>query len=233
MINWKEQKKTFVYGQITPASNYCPWFADDEFIKVFEVIKDDSYVDIYRCYELWELIKEVNKVDKYACVLEVGVWRGGTAAILAKKISLLGNTNKLFLADTFSGVVKASNYDNVYKGGEHQDTSLSLMEDLLVRKVGVNNFTTLVGVFPEDTAYRIAENEVFGLCHVDVDVYLSARDIIDWLFPKLIIGGMIVFDDYGFEICAGITTLVEEQRELSDRIIIHNLNGHAVIIRIR
>jgi O-methyltransferase len=64
-----------------------------------------------------------------------------------------------------------------------------------------------------------------------VDVYDSAKDIVEWIFPKLTIGGIIVFDDYGFHFCTGVTRLVEEYRNHPDKIIIHNLNGHALLIK--
>jgi O-methyltransferase len=41
----------------------------------------------------------------------------------------------------------------------------------------------------------------------------------------------MVYDDYGFLGCNGITKFVEEQMSNSDRLIIHNLNGHAVAIK--
>lgn len=47
------------------------------------------------------------------------------------------------------------------------------------------------------------------------------------------IGGIIVYDDYGFQQCSGITKHVEEQIHDPDRVVLHNLNGHAVIIKIR
>ena len=49
----------------------------------------------------------------------------------------------------------------------------------------------------------------------------------------MIIGGVIVFDDYGFHYCDGVTNYVNEQKNKSDRIVVHNLNGHAVIIKVR
>ena len=46
------------------------------------------------------------------------------------------------------------------------------------------------------------------------------------------IGGIVVYDDYGFKGCDGITTHVNEQIQLQDRFVIHNLNGHAIIIKL-
>ena len=33
-----------------------------------------------------------------------------------------------------------------------------------------------------------------ALCHIDVDVYQSARDTVEWVEPRLTSGGAIVFD---------------------------------------
>jgi O-methyltransferase len=49
----------------------------------------------------------------------------------------------------------------------------------------------------------------------------------------MVIGGIIVFDDYGFSGCGGITKYVNEERNKNDRLIIHNLNGHGIIIKIK
>ncbi len=44
--------------------------------------------------------------------------------------------------------------------------------------------------------------------------------------------GIVVYDDYGHFACDGITKHVEEQMELEDRIVLYNLNGHAVVIKL-
>ncbi|MEO2017429.1 MAG: TylF/MycF/NovP-related O-methyltransferase, partial [Fuerstiella sp.] len=68
--------------------------------------------------------------------------------------------------------------------------------------------------------------------HIDVDVYQSAKEVSEWVWDRLVPGGIIVYDDYGFQACDGILKFVEEQRHLKDRIVLHNLNGHAVVIKI-
>jgi O-methyltransferase len=46
------------------------------------------------------------------------------------------------------------------------------------------------------------------------------------------VGGVVVFDDYGFEVCAGIPPLIAEYRGNPDKVVLHNLNGHAVVVKI-
>ena len=96
----------------------------------------------------------------------------------------------------------------------------------------LKNVRILEGVFPDETSHLI-ENPIFRLCHIDVDIYQSAKDIVGWIWDKLVVGGIIIYDDYGFQHCDGITKFVEEQKMIPDRLIFHNLNGHAVIIKIK
>jgi len=184
---------------------------------------------MFRCYELWFLVEQVQNLE--GSLIEIGVWRGGTGALIAKKANLCGIMAPVYLCDTFTGVVKAGDQDPFYKGGEHDDTSGQIVESLLAG-LGLKNAVILEGIFPDETAKGL-EQESFRFCHIDVDVYKSAKDIVEWIWDRMVVGGVIVYDDYGFKGCKGIATHVEEQLSCRDRIIIHNLNGHAVIVKIK
>jgi O-methyltransferase len=44
--------------------------------------------------------------------------------------------------------------------------------------------------------------------------------------------GIVVFDDYGFFGCEGVTAFVDrELRGQPRQIVLHNLNGHAVVVK--
>ena len=58
------------------------------------------------------------------------------------------------------------------------------------------------------------------------------REILAWVWPRLATGGIVVFDDYGFLSTGGITRLVNEERSKTDRLMLHNLNGHAVFVKL-
>jgi O-methyltransferase len=49
-----------------------------------------------------------------------------------------------------------------------------------------------------------------AMLHCDVDVYSSAKDVVELFLPHLSGGGVIVFDDYGFLGCEGITIFYQE-----------------------
>ncbi|HTP32842.1 MAG TPA: TylF/MycF/NovP-related O-methyltransferase [Candidatus Acidoferrales bacterium] len=217
------------HAEVSPNATYSPWLADEEFQKVYEGIRGNTLVDRYRCYELWQLIAETAKLES-GDVLEVGVWRGGTGVLMAQKCRLGGLDNMIYLCDTFRGVVKAGAQDGAYAGGEHADTNKAIVLELC-RKWSLDRVRILEGIFPDQTAHEISDRR-FRLCHIDVDVYQSAKDIADWVWPRLVSGGMVVYDDYGFHDCTGITRFVNEERLKPDRLVIHNLNGHAVVIKL-
>ena len=211
---------------VTPYATYSPWIRDSDFQVTFNQIKNHTLVDVYRCYELWTLAKQT--IDVEGDILEVGVWRGGTGAILAQAVRDIPG-KKIFLADTFSGVVKAGAKDNRYVGGEHSDTSITIVEELLT-SLSLSNTQILHGVFPEESHTRISGK--ISMLHCDVDVYQSSRDIVEWCLPRLSLGAILVFDDFGFAGCEGVTKYCEEFREVKGFCFLHNLNGHAIFIKV-
>jgi O-methyltransferase len=220
---------TLPYEEIHPLATYAPWNADQAFVSTWETIRDYTLVDEYRCWELWMLAEQSAKLQ--GSIIEVGVWRGGTGALLAKKAELSGIKDPVYLCDTFTGVVKASVNDSSYTGGEHADTSRGLVEHLVRDLLHLSNVTLLQGIFPEETGDVIEDERTFRLCHVDVDVYQSARDIVAWIWKRMVVGGIMVYDDYGNKSCPGITKCVNEQLKEKDRTVIYNLNGHAIVIK--
>ncbi len=213
---------------IAAGGNYAPWLNDGDFMRTYESIRNNTLVDKYRLYELWQLVGEVSRTVDGA-LLEVGSWRGGSGAIMAEKARLCGISESVYLCDTFTGVVKASDKDNLYTGNEHADASVEDVEQL-ASDLKLDKIKILKGIFPEETSNLIEEASI-RFCHIDVDVYQSTRDVIDWVWDRMPVGGVIVYDDYGAETTQGVTLAVDEERNKPGRVVIYNLNGHAVEIK--
>lgn len=228
-------RRTFVEKNLDPSQNsiliswatYSPWLKDAEFQKTHAAICNHTLVDIYRCYELWHLLTQTK--DLAGDVLEVGTWRGGTGCLLGRQADLMQIDASVYLCDTFEGVVKTGSSDANYSGGEHADTSFEVVTDLAA-SLNLKNIRILKGIFPEDTSAEIADRQ-FRFCHIDVDVYQSGKDILEWVWSRMPIGGVVVFDDFGFPSTTGITKLVHEYESLPDRVCVQNLNGHAVYVK--
>jgi O-methyltransferase len=216
------------HGPVRPEATYSPWFGDSSFLEIEASIQGFTLVDRYRLWELWELVEQVAQLPD-GDILELGVWRGGTGALMACRARSLGLETSVVLCDTFAGVVKTGDKDPGYQGGEHSDASAADVEELIAR-LELDGVEILAGIFPDDTGHAIADRR-FRLCHFDLDAYVSTSDAFDWVWPRLLPGGVAVFDDYGFPSTGGVTTFVEEQRREPGRTVIHNLNGHAVIVK--
>jgi O-methyltransferase len=215
------------YEQIIPSATYAPWRDNTQFADLHKQIAAHTLVDIYRCFELWHLCGQVKAIE--GDVLEVGVWRGGTGALLGAATRAFGSDCTVWLADTFAGVPKTDPaYDTKYEGGEHADTSEAIVRDL-VSSLSLTNVKILTGLFPETTGGVIADRRI-RLCHIDVDSYASARDVFNWVWPRLTSGGVVVFDDFGFWGCEGVVTAVHEI-SAEGAVVIHNLNGHALVVK--
>lgn len=101
----------------------------------------------------------------------------------------------------------------------------------MLSRNGLNEAQVLVGMFPEHNAEQVDER--IALLHIDVDVYESALGVLTWALPRLVMGAVVVFDDYGFHGCEGVTRLVNEFVMANPQFrFFHNLNGHAVLVRI-
>ncbi len=223
---WEDREQIYKQSLLFPKSTFSPWLNDEAFIKTYHSVKENTLVDMYRCYELWQISSRLK--NNKAGIIEVGVWRGGTAALLAKANQ---DNSTIFLCDTFEGVAKAGEKDNQYKGGEHADTSIETVQQLM-QQLGVLDYQILKGIFPDVNA-ELLQAKTFKICHIDVDVYESAKDIFNWVWERMIVGGVVIFDDYGFAACAGITQLVNELADtIPNAFLVHNINGHGLLIKI-
>ena len=136
---------------------------------------------------------------------------------------------KVYLCDTWRGVVKTGEVDIYYRDGKHDDTRAKPSKPLM-REMRLDNVELLEGIFPEETgeAHRRRDVSALSLRRRRLPVG-EGRLGLGLATPHP--GGVVVFDDYGFAACPGVTKLVDEQRKLDDRLVIHNLNGHALLIK--
>ncbi|HUI02751.1 MAG TPA: TylF/MycF/NovP-related O-methyltransferase [Acidimicrobiales bacterium] len=215
------------HSTLISVATYSPWRTDAAFREVRRVVEDATLLDEMRLYELWRLAGQVGAVE--GDVIEVGSWRGGAGCLIASRIAEQAPGATVFLCDTFEGVVKAGPDDPTYQGGEHADASPEMVR-ALAAELGLSNVEVLVGTFPDDTGAAVEERS-FRFVHMDLDVYRSSREAFEWLRPRLAVGSVTVFDDYGFSLTEGARKFVDELEGDPDFVIVHNLNGHAVVVR--
>ena len=60
------------------------------------------------------------------------------------------------------------------------------------------------------TRFSEVEAETFSLVTIDVDLYEPTRDAVRFFYPRLQTGGILYFDDYGYETFPGAKQAVDE-----------------------
>lgn len=140
-------------------------------------------------------LSELAERTPAGCFVEVGVYQGGSAWHLAQVAER--QSRQLHLFDTFAGMPFADAEDN-HPAGDFADTSAAQVSALLP------NAHVHVGVFPD----TLPDLTGIAFAHVDCDQYRSTKDAISHLLPRMVPGGVMVFDDYG---CTrGATRAVDE-----------------------
>lgn len=218
------------HGVSISECTYSPWKINVAFNDMYKNICDYTLVDKRKLYELWSLSRQLKTIR--GNYMEVGVWRGGSGVLLGKTLQEHGAGEKIYLCDTYEGMPFTTDaHDNFYKGGELADTSEQLVQNL-ANNLGLDNVVLLKGIFPRDTANKVPENAAFKLIHVDVDIYSSAKETVEWGWNRMPSGGMVVFDDYGYSATEGVTRFVNEFMEKrTDAIFVFNLCGHGIVIK--
>ncbi|HUI10183.1 MAG TPA: TylF/MycF/NovP-related O-methyltransferase [Bacteroidota bacterium] len=160
-----------------------------------------TLVDPVRCYMLYQCALQAARLGADAA--EVGVYRGGTARLIAS--ALRGSPARVHLFDTFEGMPATDPSKDEHRQGDFSDTSLESVQRNLA---GLDNVAFYPGFFPA-TAPPV-ESMQFALAHIDVDIYRSVLDCCGFFYPRMVPGGMMVFDDYGFDTCPGAKQGVDE-----------------------
>lgn len=158
--------------------------------------------------QLYDLAMDVQERALPGDFVEMGVARGGTAAILAGSI-LTTPERRLWLYDSFEGLPEPSDLDgkkaDAYAGGRTSGELRSIgmcvgsreeVEALLLDQVGFppSRLSVVPGWF-QHTAFSTRPDQI-ALLHLDGDWYESIRVCLTALYDRVTPGGWVVLDDY-------------------------------------
>jgi O-methyltransferase len=189
----------FVDAAITPA---LPSALDEEYRRVRGRVRDYTLLSDERLQVLFQIARATGHLPGDAA--EVGVYRGGTAFLLASLFSK--QKRDLHLFDTFCGIPPLADSIDLHREGDFSDTCFSDVKEFLGE---FDNIRFHLGVFP-DSLTPDATSARYCFVHVDADIYRSVLDSCAFFYPRLANGGMILFDDYGFASCPGVRKAVDE-----------------------
>jgi hypothetical protein len=65
------------------------------------------------------------------------------------------------------------------------------------------------GIFPQSAMGTYVENLRFSFCHIDCDYYQGVYQSIAFFHPRMVHGGIILFDDYDWAQCPGVARAIK------------------------
>jgi O-methyltransferase len=147
-------------------------------------------------YTLYSSVKAV--ADIPGAIAEFGIYKGATANLICQ----VKGEKPLYLFDTFEGMPneKITSRDR-WKLNTHKDTTLLSVQTYLKQYEDVLFFQ---GIFPESiNGHPGLEDLRFSFVNVDVDLYESTRQALEFFYPRLNVGGRLVSHNYGVKFTDG------------------------------
>jgi O-methyltransferase len=199
-------KEPFSYFDIDPDFNKRYGTAQ----KATQMQSTDNVARRERHYTLTQLLEKVdfNKAN----VAECGTWRGLSSYQISDILLKNGFKNKFYVFDSFEGLSDFEDADipthgikDIEARKKHFACDLDVVQDNL-QKFNFIDFKQgwIPHRFPE------VENEKFAFVHIDVDLYQPIKDSLEFFYPRMIKGGIIVLDDYGANYFPGAKKAVDE-----------------------
>lgn len=213
---------------------------DDQEWRIIETVRPHTLTDPTAVYGLLKAVQHVNDRGIPGALVECGVARGGSAMAMAMQCATTGHDDRdLYLFDTFDGCPPPTEDDGPILTGASaqqvwqaavQDPEQAWFQELegvvranLAATGHPTSRTHLVRGMVEDTIPGRAPERI-ALLRLDTDWYQSTRHEMEHLWPRVVPGGVIVVDDYGWFESA--RRAVEEYFEHSEqpRPLLHRLN---------
>ena len=204
--NWRSLMQSDKFEWIEGYKN------DPEFVKLFNETKEkipakvnNQFIGIaagpFKSYNVAQYARAASQFP--GCMAEVGVFSGGTARIISKTVPW----KALHLFDTFTGIHEIGFQDKkIFKNAFNTPGLLGIAQRAVDDCPSVQFH---IGWFP-DSIPNDLRTQKFNFVHADADVYPSTKSICQFFFPRMTPGGIILFDDYGFEETPGARLAVDE-----------------------
>ena len=185
-------------------------------INILEEICKVAYSFKATVYNSYELAKEMINVD--GDFVECGVAAGAQIAAMQLALIETNCVKNIYAFDSFEGIPMAGEFDTSQPGiGEIYHDKYAPLKERLVSsgitshsienvihnfnefKLPLNNINFIKGWF-QDT---LPDNKIdkISLLRLDGDLYESTFVCLQYLYPKVSIGGYVIIDDYALEGC--------------------------------
>ncbi len=160
-----------------------------------------------RCFVLQNVVRSLRDVP--GDIAECGLRFGKSTAFMLTADEAPGRTYCLF--DSFEGLSEPQAEDFVKEYGKAYwgPSDLGVPEDRVRKNLAsFDNMLFFKGWIP--TRFPEVADRSFAMLHVDVDLYQPTKDALEFFWPRIVAGGVVVCDDYGSRKCPGAKRAFDE-----------------------
>lgn len=168
----------------------------------------DNFFKQSRHLDLINLTKKILLKEKVYDFVECGCWKGHSSYLISHLIDKSKKQTKFHIFDSFEGLSKDTKNDKELNKFNQKKlkkirTQFISNEDFVRNSVLKKfNFVEIYkGWIPEK--FHLIENRKFSFVHIDVDLYEPTLQSLNFFFPRLVDGGIIVCDDYNSKLFDG------------------------------
>jgi hypothetical protein len=158
----------------------------------------EMILSLPEAYSIFAAVEQTAKVP--GDIAEVGVYQGGSSKLICEA----KGARHLHLFDTFAGLPLRQDVDSPAFTEGRFACSLDSVRQYLGPYSGV---TFHEGRFPE-TAVPISNRHRFSFVHLDVDLYDSTRSCLEFFYPRMSPGGVVISHDY--HLAGGVKAAFDE-----------------------
>jgi hypothetical protein len=163
---------------------------------------------IERITELYNSLEYIRLNNINGDVVECGVWKGGNILGVMEYLHHYKIDKKIWLFDTFEGMTDPEEND-IDLNNNHASNMLHIpivlayspidevKENLSRSNFNKENLIFVIGDVSETLINKNNIPEKISLLRLDTDWYKSTKDELNYLYPKLENGGVLIVDDYG------------------------------------
>lgn len=166
--------------------------------ELLKIVRTKTLIDDDRLGVISDCIERTK--DLPGVMAEIGAYRGGSAYLIG---SLSPKT--LYVCDSFKGLPELTKEDigdkPRHSKGDFSNTSLKEVTEFLSP---LTNVTILEGFFPNQDIHVEMFNKLYSFVHLDVDLYQPTLDCLEFFYPRMVKGGIIVTDDYTWIATPGV-----------------------------
>ena len=192
--------KTWLMPNYRLAWPHLLWWEDEEFNAYLARFNELHGFNSDKRWMLYQLALMSNEVP--GDTAECGAYQGAGSYLICKATQKGSPARTHFIFDSFEGLSTPAPCDGDYWHEGDLRCSLQNFQhpdgNVIIHK----------GWIPD--RFPDVKDRLFSFVHIDVDLHKPTADSMEFFYPRMSPGGMILLDDYGFTSCPGTKKAVDD-----------------------